>query len=164
MPAGRPGRHIGEVAGRLYDEHGASLYRYALMLLLDHAAAEDAVQHVFATVLAGGLRATRAPDAHYLRRAVRNQCFSMLRRTRVRAESDGRPLLESLPGVDVDPAERLAVERALAELPPEQREVVHLHVFEGQTFQQIADECDESINTIASRYRYALAKLRDRLT
>ena len=33
-----------------------------------------------------------------------------------------------------------------------------------RAFQQIANGCDESINTIASRYRYALAKLRERLT
>ncbi|MGH9312075.1 MAG: sigma factor [Vicinamibacterales bacterium] len=36
----------------LYDEHGPSLYRYALMLLANAAAAEDAVQQVFAAVLA----------------------------------------------------------------------------------------------------------------
>jgi RNA polymerase sigma-70 factor (ECF subfamily) len=161
MPARPPDDELGIVAGRLYDEHGASLYRYALMLLLDHAAAEDAVQQVFAAILAGGRRATRAPDAHYLRRAVRNQCFSMLRRTGVRADSNARPLLENMPGVEADPAARVALERALAELPPEQREVVHLHVFEGHTFQEIANGCDESINTIASRYRYALAKLRE---
>ena len=43
----------------------------------------------------------------------------------------------------------------------EQREVVYLHVFEGMTFQQIAGTSGESINTIASRYRYALARLRE---
>jgi RNA polymerase sigma-70 factor (ECF subfamily) len=48
-------------------------------------------------------------------------------------------------------------------LPPEQREVVHLKVFEGLTFQEIADLAGESINTVASRYRYALEKLRGQL-
>ena len=48
-------------------------------------------------------------------------------------------------------------------LPAEQREVVHLKVFEGMTFQEIADLCGESINTVASRYRYAIEKLRDQL-
>ena len=46
-------------------------------------------------------------------------------------------------------------------LPADQREVIHLHVFEGMTFQQVADTTGESINTIASRYRYAIAKLRN---
>jgi RNA polymerase sigma-70 factor, ECF subfamily len=38
--------------------------------------------------------------------------------------------------------------------------VIHLHVFEGMTFQEAADAMGESINTIASRYRYAVEKLR----
>ena len=74
-----------------------------------------------------------------------------------------RPLLEPATTADVDPAERLALEGAIRQLPAEQREVVHLHVFEGWTFQEVADTCGESINTIASRYRYALARLRETL-
>jgi RNA polymerase sigma factor (sigma-70 family) len=49
-------------------------------------------------------------------------------------------------------------------LPPDQREVLHLHAFEGMTFQEIADLAGESINTISSRYRYAMGKLRQTLT
>ena len=58
------------LVGRLYDSHGAALYRYALMLLADHAAAEDALQQVFTSVL----RQSGPIDneAHYLRRSVRN--------------------------------------------------------------------------------------------
>ena len=46
----------------------------------------------------------------------------------------------------------------------EQREVVHLHVFEGLTFQEVADAVGASINTVAGRYRYALAHMRAVLT
>ena len=42
----------------------------------------------------------------------------------------------------------------------DQREVVHLHVYEGMTFREVADATGDSINTIAARYRYALDKLR----
>ena len=52
---------------------------------------------------------------------------------------------------------------ALAELPPEQRAVAHLKLWEGLTFGQIAAALDIPPNTAASRYRYALDKLRDRL-
>ena len=63
--------------GRLFEIHGPALYRYAVMLLADAAAAEDAIQQVFVSLL-------RRPapienEAHYLRRAVRNECYSMLR-------------------------------------------------------------------------------------
>jgi RNA polymerase sigma-70 factor (ECF subfamily) len=53
---------------------------------------------------------------------------------------------------------------AIRELPPEQREIVYLHVFEGLTFQEIATGLEASINTVAARYRYALGKLRQILT
>ena len=144
------------VVGRLYDTYGAALYRYAVLLLADATAAEDVIQQVFASML-------RQPpalkeEAHYLRRAVRNECYSHLRRRQRRAEV-ALPLLEPAAEGGRDD-ERLALEAALRELVPEQREVVHLHVFEGLTFQEIADATGESINTAASRYRYALARLR----
>jgi RNA polymerase sigma-70 factor (ECF subfamily) len=52
------------------------------------------------------------------------------------------------------------LEAAIRGLSPEQREVIHLHVFEGLTFREIAEASDTSINTVAARYRYALEQLR----
>ncbi len=69
-------------------------------------------------------------------------------------------LLEHIALVDSEPDERLALERGIRSLTPEQREVVHLHVFDGLTFREIAEASGESINTVAARYRYALEKLR----
>jgi len=154
----RPGYAARSLVGRLYDARGASLYRYAVLLLADAAAAEDVVQQVFATILRQGHRLE--DEAHYLRRAVRNECYSHLRRLRTQRElRDERALLE--PGTEnASREEHMALERAIRELPPEQREVIALHVFEGLTFQEIASGLDESINTIAARYRYALRRLR----
>jgi RNA polymerase sigma-70 factor (ECF subfamily) len=164
MPRREDGPRAG--VGRLYDEYGASLFRYALMILADHAAAEDAIQQVFLRLLTIDRRIEQ--DEHYLRRAVRNECYSALRRRgrSLDREGAGAALLEAIEAMDAGPPpdERLAIEVALRGLPAEQREVVHLHVFEGRTFQEIADLTDESINTAASRYRYALAKLRQVLT
>jgi RNA polymerase sigma-70 factor, ECF subfamily len=159
--ADRPRDTASARAGRLYDELGAGLYRYAVMLLTDAAAAEDATQQVFAALLrhSGPIE----NEAHYLRRAVRNECYSMLRGRVRRREEPNRPLLEPIVPESVNHAERLALEEAIRGLPAEQREVIHLHVFEGWTFQEVATACDESINTVASRYRYALARLREAL-
>jgi RNA polymerase sigma-70 factor, ECF subfamily len=149
--------------GRLFEIHGPALYRYAVMLLADAAAAEDAVQQVFIALLRQ--RGPIENEAHYLRRAVRNECYSMLRARKVRADAGvDRPLLEAAVDAPVAPDERIALERAIRELPAEQREVIHFHVFEGWTFQQVADGSGESINTVAARYRYALAALRRTLT
>jgi RNA polymerase sigma-70 factor (ECF subfamily) len=151
----------GEWVGQLYDRYGASLYRYAAMVLADRAAAADAVHTVFVALL----RRRAPPDAEerYLRRAIRNECFSALRRRRRDVLAYAAPILEAVEAASDRPAERLALEEALRALPPEQREVVHLKVFEGMTFQEIADMTDESINTVASRYRYAIDKLRGQL-
>jgi len=157
MPRGGdgPAAHV----GRLYDQYGASLYRYAVMLLADPVAAEDVIQQVFTRLLARPREIDK--DEHYLRRAVRNECYSSLRmRATTALEST---LLEPVTA-DARMEERMSLEAAIRELPIDQREVVHLHVFEGRTFQEIADIAGESINTVASRYRYALEKLKQALT
>ena len=148
--------------GQLYDRYGAALYRYAVMVLADPAGAADVVQTVFVSLL----RRRKAPDSdeRYLRRAVRNECFSALRKRRRDVLASASPILETVEGQSDRPDERLALDQALRELPADQREVIHLKVFEGMTFQEIADLTDESINTIASRYRYAIDKLRVHLT
>ena len=151
-----------EWIGQIYDRYGAALYRYAVMVLADTAGAADVVQTVFVSLL----RRRGRPDfdERYLRRAVRNECFSVLRRRRRDPLASAAPMLERVDPHDERTDERLALEQALRELPPEQREVVHLKMFEGMTFQEVADVTDESINTIASRYRYAIDKLRAHLT
>ena len=146
--------------GGAYDRHGARLYRYALMLLGDTASAADAVQQVFAA-LVGRARSVN-DEERYLRRAVRNQCFSALRRRRREQAvvAGAPPIIEPIDRSSGNPELRAAIDEALRKLPPDQREVVHLKVFEGLTFQEIAEVAGESINTIASRYRYAMDKLR----
>jgi RNA polymerase sigma-70 factor, ECF subfamily len=150
----------------LYTAHGARLYRYAVMLLADRAAAEDAVHDTFVQ-LARALR--RAPDAHvsfgYLAVTVRNTCYSALRRRRgasARAARD-EPIIEPA-APHASEEERMLIDEALKRLPAEQREVVYLKVFEGMTFQEIADRCEISINTAGSRYRYAIEALRRTLS
>lgn len=149
---------MSEEIARLYDAYAAGLYRYALMLVGDRALAEDAIQQVFSRMLAPTFRRIEQPD-HYLRRAVRNECYSLLRRRRDDAV-DGRPLLEAVDGASVNHDERLAIEAALRELPIDQREVLTLKVYEGLTFKEIAELTDAPLNTVACRYRYAIDKLR----
>jgi RNA polymerase sigma-70 factor (ECF subfamily) len=74
-----------------------------------------------------------------------------------------RPLLELVPDQgpgQPGPEDRLALAAAIGRLPPEQREVLHLHVFEGMTFREVAEATGDPPNTVASRYRYAIDKLK----
>lgn len=143
----------------LYDQYGPRLYRYALLILADAAAAEDVLQDAFCQ-LAHALR--RQPDVGtlaYLTTIVRNECYSRLRRRRRSPVVEEPPLLEPVaPGTSRD--EQLMVEQALRALPAEQREVIYLKVYEGLTFQEIGDRCGVSLNTAASRYRYAIDAMR----
>lgn len=59
---------------------------------------------------------------------------------------------------------RQGIEAAIRQLPVEQREVLVLKIWGELTFQQIAAELEIPVNTAASRYRYAVATLRQNLT
>jgi RNA polymerase sigma-70 factor (ECF subfamily) len=85
-----------EWLGALYDRHAAGLYRYAVMILADTEAAADAVQQVFTRLVDPRLDRPEV-EAHYLRRAIRNECFTMLRdRRRRRHAADSQNILESM--------------------------------------------------------------------
>jgi RNA polymerase sigma-70 factor (ECF subfamily) len=149
-----------------YDRHGAALYRHALMILMDPGTAEDAVQQAFAKLAAMGQRmAQLASEEHYLRIAVRNECYRLLdaRRRRPTVDMETVAILEPVETAMVAEEQRQAIESGLRALPAEQREVVHLKVYESMTFQQIANVLGLSLNTAASRYRYAMDKLRSLL-
>src|SRR3954469_6597678 len=113
-PAGGiPADHIGP----LYDRFAGALYRYALMILADPAGAADAVHHVFLSLLTGS--GTQMDDEErYLRRAVRNACYSALRQRRPEIAADGEAqLLEAADANGDRPIERLAIEQAMRALP-----------------------------------------------
>ena len=152
-----------EGAARLYDSFGPPLFRYALMILGRRDAAEDVIQQVFTALLDRGTRHISSPGT-YLRTAVRNACYSRLRGSRVRGANTlpDEEILEAVPEArePITAEDRLALDAGIRALPPEQREVIHLHVFEGLTFKEVALATGEPPNTVASRYRYALEKLR----
>jgi len=151
----------------LYDTHAAQVYGYVLALLADTAEAEDVVQEVFLRALAQSERwfGLRNP-AGYLFRTARNEALSRLRKREVRgrlAPEIARDLLlvESGDGHLERQEEAARVSTALLALPVDQREVVVLKLYQDKTFKQIARLTGVSQNTAASRYRYALAKLRE---
>jgi len=55
------------------------------------------------------------------------------------------------------------LQRALSELPSEQRAVFVAHELEGQSFKELAAESGVNVNTLLSRKRYAVLELRERL-
>ena len=144
----------------LYEKHGAALAAYACCYRLDFASAEDVVQQIFVKLLRGKVALPEIPLA-YLYRAVRNAALNHLRdrRQEVRLPEGETWLVH--PGGDLE--EVFALQQALKELPEEQREAVFLRIWSGMTLQEIAEATETPLNTVASRYRYAREKLRERL-
>ncbi len=142
--------------GELYDRHATGLFRWLLASGLPRAEAEGLVQECFLALVDRGERVAEIEDVGaYLFAVARN----MLARRARRPELESLDLVEE-PATSPAPADALAVREALADLPPEQREVVVLKVWQGHTFTEIGALLDISPNTASSRYRYALEKLR----
>lgn len=143
----------------LYQGHGAALAAYACCCGLDFALAEDVVQQVFLKLLRPAAPAPQFPLA-YAYRAVRNASMNLLRnRHRESALPENETWFVQTSSTS-QPEDALALQKILRDLPPEQQETVFLHVWSGMTLQEVADATDTPLNTVASRYRYALEKLR----
>jgi RNA polymerase sigma-70 factor, ECF subfamily len=133
---------------------------YARGFLPDAAAAEDVVHQVFLRLLSAEVTMPDAPVA-YVYRAVRNAALDA-RRSRLKlVELDPRSDIFVHRGGNQDAA--IALERALAELPEEQCEAIVMRMWSGMTLEEIASAVGVPLNTIASRYRYAMEKLREKL-
>jgi RNA polymerase sigma-70 factor (ECF subfamily) len=143
---------------RLYEAHGRVLLAYACAFVRSVPAAEDILHQVFARLLRDGV-VINGPPLPYLCRAVRNAALNDRRlRARESALTEDEHWLQAPTRME---EAALAVEQAMASLPSEQREVVVLHIWGGFTFQEVADLLAISPNTAASRYRYALGKMRE---
>jgi len=146
-----------EALGELYDRYSGLLYQFALTLVRSSDAAEEVVQESFLGLLRSRSGLVDVRDIRsYLLRIVRNEASH--RRRRPQADASALEVVEAREGLSA--REVLEVNEALVRLPEEQLTVVVLKVWQGMTFAEVADTLDIPANTAASRYRYALEKLR----
>ncbi len=150
----------------LYDLTAQRLVRYATTVTRNQHDAEDAVQAALVKVASQPeLLAQSCQPWPYLLRMVRNEALLILRRKkRWSLVSNLTDLLTQrfVDEVDREDTHR-AVWSALRELPTEQSEVVVLKIWEEMTFSQIASVLELSPSTVASRYRYGIEKLSEKL-
>jgi len=154
---------------RLYDEHAQALFAFLLNLTRHEADTRDLLQELLVKLarrpeLLEGVRDMRA----FLLRLAHNLAIDLIRRRGTRERNyeqlAGEPVPIFAPASEPDArAFREALATALGDIPPDQRAVVHLKLWEGLTFEQVAELLDIPPNTAASRYRYGLDKLRERL-
>jgi len=151
---------------RIYEKYLNRLLTLAMALLNDAGDAEDVVHDVFVSFaesagdfkLAGSLKS-------YLTTCVVNRARDRIRANRrgpARLD-DSEPITSDLGGPDhaiVASEQSQRLNRAIAMLAAEQREVIILRLKGEMKFRQIAKLHGVSINTIQGRYRYGLNKLR----
>jgi len=143
----------------LYRQHGSALLLFALAITGERARAQDAVHHVFLNLMEKGSLSRAADKKAYLFACVRNAALNEGKLRNRTAPLDCDSAWFDPPDRDYVGEQNLR--RALGNLPDDQREVIVLHIWGELTFSQISELLGVSSNTVASRYRYALAKLRD---
>lgn len=152
----------------LYRRHNDAVYRYLLRLSGRREAAEDIYQEVWGKIVTS--RRNYRPTAKFttfLYRVAHNCFVDHIRRNRRHAgglELRDEALPDPGEAPDVAAERSLArerLERALADLPEEQRDAFLLHEEGGLTVGQIAVVTGSNRETAKSRLRYAVRKLRD---
>jgi RNA polymerase sigma-70 factor (ECF subfamily) len=152
-----------------FERHGPKLLLCARQWTRSLADAEDVVQDAFVRFWRRQRQLGGPPQA-LLITSLRRAATDLARRNARRGAREERAGggLESTEPIFETPLEgddrRHAIESALRQLPAEQREVLVLKIWGDLTFEQIAAQLGIPPNTAASRYRYALAALRETLT
>jgi RNA polymerase sigma-70 factor, ECF subfamily len=155
----------------LYDAHGSEVLLFLIGLLRDRELADEALQNTFQRALEQGHTARTESLKGWLFKVSFHEAMALKRRQatqdrvlRKYGDREVRPRFDPQPG---EPDQRLVrdedlarLRQALAELPPEQRQVVERRIDREQTFAVIAQELQLPLGTVLTRMRLALEKLR----
>src|SRR5713101_903577 len=143
---------------QLYDDHAQPLFAFLLNLTRNEDDTRDVLQELFCKLAARpGLLAGVKNSRAFLIHLAHNLAVDLIRR---RASRDKRhddfgreqPTVFARPSNADDAGFQEALTVALGQLPAEQRAVVHLKLWEGWTFEAIAETLQIPLNTAASRY------------
>lgn len=164
----------------LVTRHRKPVFNFILRFVRDTAQAEDVTQETFLRLVKGADAYERqAKFTTWLYTIARNLCVDSARRGKHRkaasldapiGDDDGASLLDLVPdggaGVDRQAQSRefgVRLKQALESLPDEQREIFLLREVADLQFNEIANVVGCPENTVKSRMRYALEKLREAL-
>ena len=153
----------------LYDRYGRSAYSLAYRILKNVQGAEDVVQDVFLNVwrLAGSFDARRGSARSCLLAMVHHRSIDNIRQRRYKTQMNLQMELEQ-PGTEagvwlevMGNLDRQIIDRALDQIPAEQRQAIELAFYGGYTHQEISDNVRLPLGTVKSRIRIGMEKLRD---
>jgi RNA polymerase sigma-70 factor (ECF subfamily) len=150
----------------MWDRYSGDLLTYLQAVLCSRHDAEDALQSIFVRIVRKRhkLATARSMDA-YVYRIARNEAYRLI--SRRKKEDKAHKTTDSwlIASEDNKKSSELAeqLQVALAQLPQPQREVIVMKIYRQKTFSEISRLLGLSQNTIASRYRYGMEKLRNLL-
>ena len=152
-----------EAFRHLVERYQQRAISHALAILFDRNDAEDAVQEAFIDAFrAIGAFDTSRTFYQWFYVLLRNRCYKITAKRRPAENLDDVQLLAAKPGADDDT--RLALEKALRALTPEEREIVSLKYFNGLSYDEIAEHLEIPRGTVMSRLFYARQRLQGQLT
>ena len=157
------GKIDSESLSEWYDAYSDGLMLYARNWLGEEAAC-DSVQVAF-TRLMGQVVSPRDVKA-WLFRTVRNEAITQLRQRSRRSRHSERLSIEYRGWFESTPEDLIdarTAEEILLTLPHEQSEVVLLRIWGQLTLKQIASVVGSPLTTIHSRYKTALANIKERM-
>jgi RNA polymerase sigma-70 factor, ECF subfamily len=150
-----------------FDRYSKMVYSVALRILNDPGEAEDVMQEIFIQVWQNPRRfdAGRGSLAGWLVVVARNRAIDRLRR---RKRTDPVELFALPSSINLEKASERAfllekIQKAMAELPAEQRRAVELAFFEGLCHSEIAEKTGDPLGTVKTRIRLALIAIRKEL-
>ena len=150
--------------GLLFEKYRAPVYHFARRMLGTRAAAEDLCQETFLRmVAAAGTYEPTAKFKTWLFTITRNACVSVLRRQpMVHLEAgahvpDARTVDPQRAATQAEVLERL--DRAIADLAPNQREAFLLRYRHGMAYQQIAEVTGQPLGTVKTHIHRARTRL-----
>jgi RNA polymerase sigma-70 factor (ECF subfamily) len=130
---------------QLVDEHADGLYRFALSMLNEEAAAEDAVQDAFEGLWRNRKRVDLAKSKSYLFTSVHNHCIDAIRRHRPKIEAETAQLVSP----EAAPHDlQTHLHQGLATLPDKQQSMILLRDYEGYSYAEIADITHSTLETV----------------
>ena len=155
-----------EALEKIYDKYETYLITVATALLNNTHDAEDVLHDFFISFvksadrikLKGSLKAYMATCvANLARNKVKRR---LLEPVALGEDNHAEPETSRVELLAIQKEETVILNRAMSQLPFEQREIIVLHLQGNMKFTEIAKIRNTSVNTIRSRYRYGLEKLR----
>lgn len=160
----------------LYRRHRNTLYGFLMRSLARRDQADDCFQEVWSRVITASAR--YRPDAKFstwLLQIAHNLLIDRHRRQRPEQSLDGSdadgPVIAALVENEATPERQLSeferqqrLRQAIAALPAEQRHVVLLRLEQELSLEEIGEITGVGRETVKSRLRYAMDKLRERLS